>query len=171
MMEKEEVRAPVLVVDTREQRPLEFTHLQTIRGTLQTGDYGLQGLPAFCVERKSVPDMVSSLTGERERFWRELERVKAIQGGGFARLLIIGTRRELAEVLARRAVTAEQIQGSLASIDARFVPVVWAATPEQAAAMIEGWAWYFWTGVARPFLGHVKVPEYAREYMQGVMKP
>lgn len=169
-MAKDEVKAPVLVVDTREQRPLEFVHLQAVRGTLQTGDYGLQSVPAYSIERKSVPDMVSSLTGERERFWRELERLKAIQGSGFARLLIVGTRRELAEVLARRAVKVEQILGSLAAIDARYVPVVWADTPERAAAMVEGWAWYFWTGAARPFLGHVKVPDYAREYMQGVMK-
>lgn len=169
-MNEGEVRAPVVVIDTREQKPLEFPHLQTVRGTLQTGDYGLQGLPDWGIERKSVPDMVNSLTGERERFWRELERLRGMQGRGFARLLIIGTQRELAAVLSRRAVKVAQVMGSLAAIDARFIPVVWAATPEQAAAMVEGWAWYYWTGAAAAFLGSVKVPEYARGYMQGVMK-
>lgn len=169
-MNEGEVRAPVVVIDTREQKPLEFPHLQTVRGTLQTGDYGLQGLPDWGIERKSVPDMVNSLTGERERFWRELERLRGMQGRGFARLLIIGTQRELVAVLSRRSVKVAQVLGSLAAIDARFIPVVWAATPEQAAAMIEGWAWYSWTGAAAPFIGSVKIPEYARGYMQSVMK-
>lgn len=169
-MNKGEVHAPVVVVDTREQKPLAFPHLQTVQGTLQTGDYGLQGLPNWGIERKSVPDLVNSLTGERKRFWRELERLRGMQSSGFARLLVIGTQRELAAVLSRRLVNVAQVTGSLAAIDARLVPVVWAATPEQAAAMIEGWAWYYWTEAAKAFLGSVEVPEYARGYMQSVMK-
>lgn len=162
--------SPVVIVDTREKRPLAFPHVRTVEGTLQTGDYGVQGLRNWCVERKSVPDMVNSVTNERERFFRELERLRGMQACGFARLLVIGTQREFAAVLARRAAKVASVLGSLASIDARFVPVVWAATEEQAAAMIEGWAWYSWTGAAAPFVGSVKIPEYARGYMQSVMK-
>lgn len=169
MLKAENINAPVVVIDTREKKPLEFPHLQAVSDTMQTGDYGLQGLPDFCVERKSIADMVNSLTGERERFWRELERLRAMQSRGFARLLIIGTARELAALLATRNVKISQVMGSLAAIDARFVPVVWASTPERAAAMVEGWAWYYWTGAAMPFLGSVKVPEFARGYMQNVM--
>lgn len=163
-------QAPVIVVDSREQKPLVFPHLEVVRDTMQTGDYGIKGLDDFVVERKSVPDMVQSLTGERERFWRELRRLRAVGSRGFARLLIVGSQRDLAGVLARRAVKIQQIMGSLAAIDARYLPVVWASTAEIAAGMIEGWVWYYWTHAARPFLGSVKVPDYAREYMAGGMK-
>jgi hypothetical protein len=37
-------RAPVIVVDTREQEPLAFERLASVRGTLQTGDYSVAGL-------------------------------------------------------------------------------------------------------------------------------
>jgi hypothetical protein len=32
-------RAPLIVIDTREQEPLAFERLTSLRGTLQTGDY------------------------------------------------------------------------------------------------------------------------------------
>ena len=34
---------PVIVCDTREQEPLVFTRLRSVRGTLTTGDYGILG--------------------------------------------------------------------------------------------------------------------------------
>lgn len=80
-----------------------------------------------------------------------------------ARLLIVGKPVDLANVLHRRNVTAESIAGSLAAINARFVPVVWAATPAKAAQMVERLAVYFWAGAARPFIGKVDVPAWCRE--------
>lgn len=138
---------PRLIVDTREQMPLRFEHLEAVRGTLATGDYSIAGMEgAFMVER--------------ERFFRELARMRAAQ---CARLLIVGGEVELANVLHRRKVTAESIAGSLAAINARFVPVVWAATPAKAAQMVERLAVYFWAGAARPFIGKVDVPAWCRE--------
>lgn len=109
---------------------------------------------------KSVQDLVGSLTAERERFFRELARMRAAQ---CARLLIVGKPVDLANVLHRRNVTAESIAGSLAAINARFVPVVWAPSPELAALMVERLAVYFWAGAARPFIGKVDVPAWCRE--------
>lgn len=46
---------PRLIVDTREQTPLTFLHMEAVRGTLATGDYSIEGMEgAFMVERKSV---------------------------------------------------------------------------------------------------------------------
>jgi hypothetical protein len=46
---------PVIVADSREQEPLTFTRLQSVRGTLYSGDYSVQGLESkFAVERKSL---------------------------------------------------------------------------------------------------------------------
>lgn len=151
---------PLLVVDTREQRPLTFTHLAAERGTLATGDYSVDGLHSrFAVERKSVPDLVGSLTQGRERFFRELERMR---GMDFARLLIVGRPIDLAACLNRRAVTTASILGSLEAINARLVPVVWEPTPERAALAVERWACYYYAGAAKPW-GNVAIPAWCRE--------
>ncbi len=140
---------PVILIDTREQTPLEFQHFPSERGTLATGDYGLAALPRqMCVERKSMSDLVGSLTAERDRFERELDRMAAYP---FRRLLIIGGHMELHRILARRRVTANSIIGSMRAIDATRVPVVRVDTPQRAAVLVEQWAWYVWRDYVRPF--------------------
>ena len=48
-----------------------------IRGTLQQGDYGIEGMGArVAVERKSAADLFGTLAGGRRRFVRELERLQ-----------------------------------------------------------------------------------------------
>ncbi len=140
---------PVICIDTREQTPLEFQHFPTVRGTLATGDYGLDDLPRqMSVERKSMSDLVGSLTAERDRFERELDRMAAFP---FRRLLVVGGLMELHGILARRKATAASIIGSLRAIDATRVPVVRVDTPQRAAELVELWAWYVYRDYLRPF--------------------
>lgn len=72
-----------VVIDTREQRPFEFSRFDcsTTRATLPTGDYSLLGLEdRVAIERKSLDDLVSCLMGSnRERFQRELERASELE--------------------------------------------------------------------------------------------
>ena len=73
----------LIIVDSREQAPFSFTHeryeAQTQPGTLSVGDYSLAGLEdKVAVERKSLPDLVTCLGRERERFERELMRGAAL---------------------------------------------------------------------------------------------
>ena len=64
-----------IVVDTREQTPWVF-ETPAVRRTLKTGDYSVLSLEALiAIERKSLGDLVQSLTWERERFVREVERL------------------------------------------------------------------------------------------------
>ena len=66
------------ICDTREQLPLDLSPLKTIRGTLRTGDYSVQGLEQqICVERKSLSDLLGCMGGGRERFEHELQRMLA----------------------------------------------------------------------------------------------
>jgi ERCC4-type nuclease len=75
-MEKEIIK-PVIVVDSREQNALPFAHFPTECATLYTGDYSARGLEgSFCIERKSLADLAGSLTHDRDRFTRELERMR-----------------------------------------------------------------------------------------------
>ncbi len=70
-----------LIIDTREQlsyRPFfEGLGLECVNRTLKTGDYSVEGYEnSFAVERKSLNDFLSSITQNRARFARELERAK-----------------------------------------------------------------------------------------------
>lgn len=133
---------PTLISDTREQNPLPFRNLPCIRGSLTSGDYSFAGAQElFAVERKSIPDLVGSVTGERDRFERELHRLRGFR---FARLLIVGTRAEVEAHRYRSATSPKAVLHSLAAFEARYnVPVVWSSTPEEAAQRVEEWAFWF----------------------------
>jgi hypothetical protein len=72
---------PVLVVDTREQNPFDFSRFQgwfsgIERRALKLGDYSIAGLEDLCVvERKGLSDLVRSFTVEREVFVARLRRM------------------------------------------------------------------------------------------------
>ena len=133
---------PIIVIDTREQDPLVFRNLASIRGSLTSGDYSLSGAEElFAVERKSIPDLIASVTGERERFERELHRLRGFR---FARLLIVGSRMEAETHRYRSGTTPKAVLHSLAAFEARYnVPVVWEPVPEEAALRVESWAFWF----------------------------
>ena len=60
-----------IVVDTRERRGWDFPG--AVRKKLEAGDYSVSGLEHLvCVERKSLADLVQSLTRARARFFREI---------------------------------------------------------------------------------------------------
>ena len=133
---------PIILVDSREQTPLLFANLTTERATLATGDYSVKGFENdFCVERKSVGDLVQSATFERERFERELVRMR---GYGFRRLLVVGSLADIECHNYRSQANPKAIIGSLFAFEARFdVPVCFCASPEAAAVQVERWAFYF----------------------------
>jgi ERCC4-type nuclease len=71
-----------VIVDTREQMPFEFIGYPVITkcATLATGDYSLAGFTdRLCIERKSLGDLASCMTIGRERFERELERMREFE--------------------------------------------------------------------------------------------
>jgi ERCC4-type nuclease len=134
---------PIIQIDNREQLPLVFTRLASIRGTLQSGDYSIAGCEeSFAVERKSIADLVGCCTGDnRERFERELHRLRGFQ---FKRLVIVGTRADIEQRRYVSKIAPASVLGSLAAWEVRYdCPVVWADTPEAAAVLIERWAHYF----------------------------
>jgi ERCC4-type nuclease len=69
---------PVVLVDTREQNPFDFSRFEAwFSGVepkaLKLGDYSIAGLEDICVvERKDLSDLVHSLTAERIVFVRRL---------------------------------------------------------------------------------------------------
>ncbi len=133
---------PCIVTDSREQTPLIFSWLPSIRAGLDAGDYSVRGLETlFGVERKSIPDLVQSCTGERERFERELVRLRGLR---FKRLLIVGNRLDVESHRYQSKATPKAILHTLAAFEVRYdLPLVWTPSPEAGAALVESWAWWF----------------------------
>ena len=73
-------RMPV-VVDTREQNPLDFSRFEGWFAGIETralklGDYSIAGLEDRCVvERKDLPDLTQSFTAERPMFVHRLRLI------------------------------------------------------------------------------------------------
>jgi hypothetical protein len=65
-----------VIIDTREQCPWSFpAWVDTRRGTLQAGDYALDGDKQFAIERKSLDDFLGTISTGWDRFKREIGRM------------------------------------------------------------------------------------------------
>ena len=137
-----EFQMPVILVDTCEQTPLTFANCPSETATLATGDYSIMGFEdEFTVERKSLDDLVGSCTNDRERFERELVRMR---GYYFRRLLIVGTVEDVEAHRYRSRAEPKEILASVTAFEIRYgMPVAFCQTPAAAALQIERWAYYF----------------------------
>jgi len=141
---------PVVLVDTREQTPLVFTRLQSVVGTLVTGDYSIQGFEdQFTVERKSIADLTNCCAGDnRIRFEKELSRMRAYR---FRRLLVVGSQRDILNHDYRSQVSPNAVMASLDCWTIRYdCPVCWAHSPEAASELVERWVFWFFREQCRP---------------------
>lgn len=68
-----------ITIDTREQKPIKLMNCEVISKKLEFGDYSCDEMLA--VERKSLSDLVSTLSSGFDRFNREIARAK--EAGGY----------------------------------------------------------------------------------------
>ena len=127
-----------IVVDKREKTPLSFKikdfEIPTIEGTLPTGDYSVLGLESkISVERKSLPDLIGSVTHDRDRFERELQRLAAYP----TRLIVIeSTWKDIEEGNYRSKANPQSIVGTLIAYQERYcIPIMMAEDHERAGLM------------------------------------
>jgi DNA excision repair protein ERCC-4 len=81
-----------------------------------------------CIERKSIADLIGSISFQRDRFERELIRMR---GYPFRRLVIVGDRSEIEEHRYRSRMLPKAVLHTIAAYEIRFeVPVSWFPTPE-----------------------------------------
>lgn len=135
---------PAIVIDSREQRPWHLPGRRVVRRALPAGDYSIEGLETrAAIERKSLGDLVGSLTAGRDRFDRELARLAT-----YDRAVIV-VEAPLGAVIERRyrysQVSPSAIIGSIASIEARHgISTIWAGSAVYAAhladAILAKWA-------------------------------
>lgn len=144
--------APVILVDTREQRALPITAYPVQTATLPVGDYGLLGFsdwrnPQFICERKSVSDLVGSLTHDRERFEKDVLKLRQFR---FAALLIEAERLTIEIGQYSSGAKPESILSSLAAFQVRGgLHVLWCGDSKGAARMLERLARQFCRGIEK----------------------
>jgi DNA excision repair protein ERCC-4 len=129
----------ILIEDTREQ--LGYSSLFTRecrRAALTYGDYSVAGLESLiAVERKSLPDLLGSLTSGRDRFETELKRARSLH-----KMFVILECRP-ADILVESfgklsKAHPRSIWGTVMAWSCRYHPFVFAGNRETAAKITEG---------------------------------
>lgn len=114
-----------IVVDSREQHPFAFEGypVEVTPATLATADYSLVGFTdRIGIERKSMQDLIHCLGPDRERFTRELQRLR-----GFDAACIIVDQPQSVLRLGhyRSAMPAESAWQSVIAFSMRFRVPFW----------------------------------------------
>jgi len=133
----------VIIVDTREQLPYDFAGVETIRACLPSGDYSVQNYETVAaVERKTLADLVQSLSHGRERFEREMERLKEYE---FKILMIDATLEDIAKHRYQSQMHPSAVVGSLAAFMLDYqIQVVFAGKREYAELLTLRLLTKFW---------------------------
>lgn len=123
-----------IVRDTREQWAYDFDGTPAADVCLSVGDYSVEGLEdEVAVERKTLADLVGTLTQGRERFLRELERGRSL------RRMALVVEADLEDILRHRyrsKAHPNSILGSLIAISSRFNVPVWFAGNRQGGERV-----------------------------------
>ena len=129
---------PYIFIDTREQRPLRFAPGLGVDcgvAKLDVGDYSVRGFShLFVAERKSLADLVQSLSHERERFEDELRIMQQYPWP----IIVVEARQDEAEIGAYRSLMVPRaVIGSLDAIWMKYaIPTRWCGNPAGAAEYI-----------------------------------
>ncbi len=76
-----QIPKPIVLVDTREKYPFDFTRFKnwvadTKNQALKAGDYSVEGMESLLVlERKTLTDLITTVIQQRERFFKLCEKM------------------------------------------------------------------------------------------------
>jgi DNA excision repair protein ERCC-4 len=128
------------IVDTREQAAWDLAPMKIVSRGLDVGDYSILGLESvIAIERKSLPDFVMCCGGERERFQRELDRLR---GWPVHAVIIEASWGEIQIGQWRSKLTSKQVMSSFVSWIAQGHTLILAGNAENAALMCRGILFY-----------------------------
>lgn len=137
---KLELEQMTAVVDTREQVAWDLSPMQMVSKGLDVGDYSLVGLESVvAIERKSLADFVMCCGSERERFQRELDRLR---GWPVHSVIIEASWSELEIGQWRSKLTSKQVMSSFVSWIAQGHTLILAGNSSNAAQVCRGVLFY-----------------------------
>ena len=124
-----------LIADSREQSPYEFK-IPCETGTLTTGDYSIKGCEHLvAIERKSLEDLMGTLTKGRERFEKELARGRGLD---YFALVVESSLTLIAMGAYRSNMTPKAAIQSLLAFSVRYnLPVFFVDSREFGARVTE----------------------------------
>ena len=123
-----------VLVDTREKRPFSMGAMPTEPGSLATGDYVLKAAPNFAVvERKSIGDLAGCLGSGRERFEKELQRLRAFS----RRITVVECSYPDLLNYHRTEISPASIAGSIASWSGKYCGFLFAGNRVDAADFVQ----------------------------------
>lgn len=127
-----------IVVDTREQKPWVFDPATTTTTSraLSSGDYSVAGLEeVVAIERKSLDDFVGSISTGRERFLREIVRLRQYE---YKAVVVEATLQDVAAHCYRSQMHPSAVIGTAVSLSVDYgVPVLWLESREYASRYVE----------------------------------
>jgi len=132
---------PVIIIDTREQTPWRFPGSVSVG--LKTGDYSVVGMEDIAViERKSLDDLVQSITWERERFERELTRMMQIR---WRAVVVEAGLPDVVEWRYKSMARPESVVGSVIALSLDYLtPFIFCGNRQCAAAYALRWLRKAW---------------------------
>jgi len=132
----EAVKSMIIIVDSREQAPwTNYFKAQTRVETLPTGDYSIAGLTdKITIERKSLPDLISSLTRDRDRFVNELIRMQSFDE---AYVIVEADYSEMAKGHYRSDANPNSMIESVVALSHRYCPFYFCGHAGMAARFAE----------------------------------
>lgn len=135
----------VILIDTREQRPFDFSQVApefgTKRVTLPTSDYSIEGFEdKIAVERKSLPDLVGCCGGSRGRFEECLRRLLSFP----CRLVIVESPWwMIGQGRWQSKLQPSHVQGSCIGWMGRGIPFFFAENKTEAARFTARFMWLY----------------------------
>ena len=122
------------ICDSREQLPLDLAPLRVEVASLTTGDYSVKGLEQFvAIERKSEADLLMCIGQERDRFERELIRLRAYE----VRAVVCETSWSALELAQWRSqITSKQAIGSVLGWIAWGIPFLLVGNHQRAGEFV-----------------------------------
>ena len=127
-----QIPKPIVLVDTRERYPFEFSRFpnwiaEEKRQALKAGDYSVEGMETLLIlERKTLTDLITTVIQQRGRFLKQCEKMTKYR---WRAVLIEASYEEIKTPYDEEYNTLAHpnaVSGTLDALEARFgIPVIY----------------------------------------------
>jgi len=128
-----QIPKPIVLVDTREKYPFDFSGLKnwiadTKSKALKVGDYSVEGMETLLVlERKSLTDLITTVIQERTRYFNQCEKMTKYR---WRALLIEASYEDIKSPydyeIYNTLAQPNAVSGTLDALEARYgIPVIY----------------------------------------------